>query len=330
MKINRCYGCMEYITSYPCPHCGYDPGKEVYFGDLRPGSILNGKYLVGKVLDVGHCNITYIGWDLLLEWKVVIKEFYPHGHAIRDFTTGRTLQWYDSEAREMQTKGLEIFRAEARKMSGVEPSAQVVRVLDLFQENNTIYIVMEFVEGETLAERVEKDGPLSWENTKKIFLPVLETMAQVHKAGVIHRHFNPYNVMIQPDGNVKILNRGFERELNAFCNGVTLIDFLTNGPYNPPEENGRGTNCGTWTDVYAIAETIYYTLTGVLPPFFTERLDQDSSTWNLPEFKKLPPHILRALKKAMQPRTKDRTQSVAEFTKELTCKPRRKWFSRDG
>lgn len=129
MKVNRCYGCMEEITAYPCPHCRYQPGEAPGYA-LTPGTILNGKYLVGKLLGQGGFGLTYIGWDLMLEQKVAIKEYYPSGQVVRQ--NGASLEWYGTQqAQTARNSGKDIFLKEARKMTRVRKIPQVVQVLEL-------------------------------------------------------------------------------------------------------------------------------------------------------------------------------------------------------
>ncbi len=316
MEINRCFGCMEEIRGYPCPMCGYDPSGGGLDYALRPGTILNGKYLIGKVLGQGGFGITYVGWDLALERKVAVKEYYPSGQVSRHPSTGNTLQWYNTEqARMSRINGQEMFLKEARKMTKVSKILQVVQVLDLFQENNSAYIIMEFVEGETLKEHLKKTGPLQWEDAKKIFLPVAEAMERVHKLGLVHRDLSPDNLMLQPDGDVKILDLGAAKDLNLNSGASSMQ--VAKGGFSPLEQYIQRGGSGPWTDVYAIAATMYYTLTGVLPPSAIDRMDRDTLNWDLPQLQKLPPNVLQALKNAMAIRAENRTQSMAAFTEEL-------------
>ena len=177
MELNKCFGCMEEIQGYPCPHCGFDPRSVRGIEYALPmGTILAGKYLVGRVLGQGGFGITYVGWDIALERKVAIKEYYPSGQVSRN-PGSRGLTWYTSvQSQQAKQNGTQIFLKEARKMSKVDDIPNVVRVRDLFQENETAYIVMDFVEGETLKARLEKTGPLTWAQAKNIFLPAIQAM----------------------------------------------------------------------------------------------------------------------------------------------------------
>ena len=323
MELNKCFGCMEEIQGYPCPHCGFDPRsvKGIEYA-LPMGTILAGKYLVGRVLGQGGFGITYVGWDIALERKVAIKEYYPSGQVSRN-PGSRGLTWYTSvQSQQAKQNGTQIFLKEARKMSKVDDIPNVVRVRDLFQENETAYIVMDFVEGETLKARLEKTGPLPWEQAKGIFLPAIQAMEQVHKAGLVHRDISPDNLMLTPDGKVKILDLGAAKDLSV-NNGASSMQ-VAKGGFSPFEQYTQRGSSGPWTDVYAMAATVYYTLTGKLPPVATDRVVEDTISWEEPGLKALSAQALEALQKAMVISAKTRMQSMEELEKGLystTVKP---------
>lgn len=195
----------------------------------------------------------------------------------------------------------------------------VVRVLDLFQENGTAYIVMEFVEGETLKARLLRDGPMDWETAKKIFRPVISAMEQVHAFGLIHRDLSPDNLMLLPDGSVKILDLGAAKDL-SLNSGASSMQVAKSG-FSPLEQYIQRGGSGTWTDVYAISATIYYTLTGTLIPGAVERLEKDTISWDFPALNRLPAQAREALKKALAVQAKDRTQTMEALEKGLFAEP---------
>ena len=316
MELNKCFGCMEEIQGYPCPHCGFDPRsvKGIEYA-LPMGTILAGKYLVGRVLGQGGFGITYVGWDIALERKVAIKEYYPSGQVSRN-PGSRGLTWYTSvQSQQAKQNGTQMFLKEARKMSKVDDIPNVVRVRDLFQENETAYIVMDFVEGETLKARLEKTGPLPWEQAKGIFLPAIQAMEQVHQAGLVHRDISPDNLMLTPDGKVKILDLGAAKDLSV-NNGASSMQ-VAKGGFSPFEQYTQRGSSGPWTDVYAMAATVYYTLTGKLPPVATDRVVEDTISWEEPGLKALSAQALEALQKAMVISAKNRMQSMEELEKGL-------------
>ena len=316
MELNKCMGCMEDIVEYPCSKCGFDPrqtGNAEYA--LPVETILAGKYLVGKVLGQGGFGITYIGWDLALERKVAIKEYYPSGQVSRQPGT-RQLTWYTGEnARAAQQSGMEMFLKEARKMVRVDAISGVVRVLDLFRENETAYIVMDFVEGETLKSRLKQTGPMSWEQAKEIFRPAIQTMEKVHRAGLVHRDISPDNLMLIPEGKVNILDLGAAKDLNVNT-GASSMQVAKSG-FSPFEQYSQRGGSGPWTDVYSMAATIYYALTGKLLPIAIDRVEEDTIDWAQPRLDTLPPEALEALKKALAVSVKQRTQSMEELEKGL-------------
>ena len=320
MELSKCLGCMENFQGYPCPKCGYDPAKDKHMEyALPPETILAGKYMAGRVLGQGGFGITYIGWDIPLERKVAIKEYYPSGQVSRSPGT-RNLTWYSSEqSLHARQDGMQMFLKEARKMVKADSIPGVVRVLDLFQENGTAYIVMEFVEGETLKARLLRDGPMDWETAKKIFRPVISAMEQVHAFGLIHRDLSPDNLMLLPDGSVKILDLGAAKDL-SLNSGASSMQVAKSG-FSPLEQYIQRGGSGTWTDVYAMAATIYYTLTGTLIPGAVERLEKDTISWDFPALNRLPAQAREALKKALAVQAKDRTQTMEALEKGLFAEP---------
>ena len=316
MELNKCLGCMEDFLGYPCPKCGYDLSAESRNAyTLPPQTILAGKYLVGRVLGQGGFGITYIGWDIALERKVAIKEYYPKGQVSRN-PGSRRLTWYHDEQAQLARKdGMEMFLKEARKMSRVDDIPGVVRVRELFQENDTAYIVMDFVEGETLKARLKRSGPMSWDQAKEIFQPAIRAMEQVHKAGLIHRDLSPDNLMLTKDGQVFILDLGAAKDLNV-NQGASSMQ-VAKGGFSPYEQYTQRGGSGPWTDVYAMAATIYYTLTGKIPPIAIDRAEDDTISWDLPNLNTLPRPALEALKQAMVVSAKKRTQSMEELERGL-------------
>ena len=315
MATGYCYGCMEIITAYPCSKCGYSPMHDTVPFALQPGTILGKKYLIGRVLGQGGFGITYIGMDLQLQRKVAIKEYYPAGFVGRNPGTSQVV-WYTGEGvQEARLSGQETFLKEARKMSKVSNIGPVAQVYNVFQENGTAYICMEFIEGRTLQAHLKRTGPLSWVQAQKIFFPVIDTMEAVHRQGLIHRDLSPDNLMIQPNGGVKILDLGAAKDMNL-NSGKSSMQVAKSG-FSPLEQYTQTGNSGTWTDVYAMAATMYYSLTGVIPPSAIDRMDQDSLNWNLPQLQAVPPAAIEALKRALAVRSGDRTQTMEAFSRDL-------------
>lgn len=273
MQINRCVKCMAEIEGYPCSHCGFDAGQEIQPAHALPwNTILHGRYLVGKVLGQGGFGITYVGWDLLLEVKVAIKEYYPSGQASRQSNSAR-LSWYTTGGRAPEGSSGEAFLKEARKMAKISGIPEIVRVLDTFSENETAYIVMEFVEGTTLMELVRDQGPMSFEDCARLLLPLLEGLNLVHAQGLIHRDISPDNIMRQTDGTLRLLDFGAAKDTSIQKSDPSQV--VARRGFTPVEQY-VGREIGPWTDVYAVCATMYYMITGQVPPDSLERLDGDT------------------------------------------------------
>ena len=315
MQFNRCFGCMKEINSYPCPHCGFDPRAQQDNYVLPCGTVLSGHYVVGKVLGQGGFGITYIGYDLSLQRKVAIKEFYPKGQAMRMAAMGSSLQWAsDSASQDVRTSGMESFLREARKMAKVDGIPEIVRVRESFLENNTAYIVMDYMEGQTLLSVLKEKGPMPWEQARDIFLPAISAMEKVHREGIVHRDLSPDNLMLTDKG-VRILDLGAAKDLSS-GSGASSAQ-VAKGGFSPMEQYTQRGGSGPWSDVYAMAATIYYTLTGVLPPNAIDRMEEDLINWKLLSQRGVPSGLIPALQKAMNVTVKGRTQSMAKLLRQL-------------
>ena len=160
----RCTKCMANLEAgiRICPHCGYeqDSGAQP-LNALKRHTILRGRYYIGNVIGQGGFGITYVGWDMTLEMKVAVKEYFPSGSASRTNSYSNEIQWdFAGDGEENWSDGMERFLKEARKMAKLEAAPAVVRVRDAFGENQTAYIVMDFIEGDTLKNYLLAHGVL--------------------------------------------------------------------------------------------------------------------------------------------------------------------------
>ena len=215
--MKRCMGCMEmYIDDVSvCPYCGYEENtnpEEAFH--LMPGSIIGKRYVVGKVLGFGGFGVTYIGFDSLLEKKVAIKEYLPSEFATR-VPSQTKVSIYAGEKTEQFGQGMARFVEEARKLAKFNETSEIVNVYDCILENETAYIIMELLEGESLKSYLERNKKLSVEEAEKIILPVFKSLHSVHEEGLIHRDIAPDNIFLTTDGRVKLLDFGAARYASA-------------------------------------------------------------------------------------------------------------------
>ena len=282
MSMQYCMKCMS--KQFPgvavCPNCGTPYRQPVQKPNaLKPGQILNGKYLVGAVLGEGGFGITYIGLDLLLEQKVAIKEYYPVSTGMVSRKDASAVVW-NSEVRVKngQAAHLDSFLQEARKLAKVDSIPCVVKVRDLFFQNNTAYIVMDFIEGETLLKKLQREGPMPFDTCLSLLTPIIQALEQVHRLGIVHRDISPDNIMVRPDGSLMLLDLGAAKEIDIqkTDGSIQSSQIVAKDGFSPLEQYSSSGRIGTWTDVYSMAATIYYCCTGKLPPRATSRTGTDS------------------------------------------------------
>jgi serine/threonine protein kinase len=255
-----------------CPVCGIDAAsiKNEEFC-IPAGSVLLDRYFIGKVIGQGGFGITYLGYDAKFKTKIALKEYFPHGYAFREIHKEKhTVYSLSGDKTEFFNRGIEKFIAEAKRLAQFSGSPGIVNVRDYFSENNTAYIVMEFVEGQPLEEIIEKRGRLSEAEVTAIFLPIIKTLQKVHAAGILHRDIAPDNIMVEPDGTARLIDFGASAEVDesAKTSAAVIKHFYV--PEEQYDSNRR--RQGAWTDVYALCATIFRALEGDNLPDALERL----------------------------------------------------------
>ena len=314
-----CLGCMQEINTddIKCPHCGFNPNAyKVNPRCLRLGTKLAGKYIIGKVIGEGGFGITYIGWDEKLELPIAIKEFFPPKIASRDTTTGNnTIYMFDHADEKSFEEGMRRSVKEARSMSKLEAYEGIVSIRDFFNENKTAYIIMEYVDGETLKEYLKENGKMEPEDVLKVMKPVMKALEQMHRTGMIHRDISPDNIMIRRDGQVKLIDFGATRVAQEE-DEKSLTVMLKRG-FSPEEQYRSKGHQGPWTDIYALSATMYYMLTGVIPPESMERVLEDKYV-SLKEYDiELDTKIADAIDKGLCVLAKNRYQSMSDLIHDI-------------
>lgn len=252
-----------------CPVCGCGVDITAPKHHLPIGTVLRNEkghsFLFGAVKGEGGFGLTYIGKELVSGKLVAIKEYFPTRCQPQRYTD---LSVHPQERSEdIYKHGMQSFLSEASMLRAVSHLPSIVHVMDYFEANKTAYMVMEYLEGHTLYHVMQERERIDPETLIQKFLPLMHNLESLHKAGVLHRDIAPDNIMWMPDGNLKLLDFGCARSLE---DGRSMTVVLK--PGFAPIEQYQTRGQGAYTDLYALCATLYYCITGIVPPASPERL----------------------------------------------------------
>lgn len=268
-----CYTCMEEIRqgNY-CMTCMKENQPDRFGHHIKPGTILNGRYLVGNCLGEGGFGITYIGRDLTLDIKVAIKEYYPNGYVSRTNDLTQMVTTTTESQRDFFEKGKKRFLQEARNIAKFIGEPGIVDVREYFEENNTAYIIMEYLDGEDLNRYIRKHGTFEAEKLFKLILPMVDSLQKIHDAKIIHRDISPDNIMYRKNGSLTLMDFGSARFIT---NEAKELSVMLKQGYAPEEQYRKNGDQGAWTDVYGLCATLYRCITGTVPEDALDRMRAD-------------------------------------------------------
>ena len=227
--------------------------------------------MIGRQLGQGGFGITYIGMDTTLLQTVAIKEYFPFGAVRRN--DRNEIELYDEKYRKDYEKGLESFLCEGRILARFSNLTAVVGVKNFFHENNTAYLVMDYVEGLSVREYVKRYGVLSPDRTLFLVQQVIADMQMIHHKQVLHRDVSADNLIITHNGSLKLIDFGATRQ--EFTKNQYTGTILCKQGYSAIEQYSTGRNQGPWTDIYGLCASIYFMLTGVVPDSAPDRIQND-------------------------------------------------------
>ena len=334
MEINYCYGCMEPLEpgQHICHICGHDNSiRDNQNLALNEGSILRGKYLVGKVLGKGGFGITYLGLQLNLNIRVAIKEHFPQGFCSRYVNT-KEIVLSDKQNFE---RSLRAFESEALTLAKFKNEPSIVRVIDYFQENNTAYIVMDYIEGPNLKEEIRRLGRIPWKRVLSLMMPLMWELDQLHQEKIIHRDIKPDNIKIMRDQKngierLILLDFGAARFFTSSELSGTYSTILTPG-FAPYEQYLQHTHLGPYTDIYALCATMYNSITGKMPPAAPDRMLGEDKLQPFSVFGlDVPEYVERAIFHGMERNYTDRPQSMYDLYQEFAIPAQQEQKRKDG
>ncbi len=314
-----CFECMGLKGDREvCPYCGSAEKPKQPFPLLPLGSLVGGRYYIGKATAKNSEGITYIAYDRRDFRPCSVREFFPESLAVRDADQVTVYPAPGSD----QTFGecREAFNEMWKKLQRLKGLTSLINVTDVFAADNTSYAVYEETGGKTLRDYLlsTAQGFIEWEQARILFMPVLSTLGTLHTSGVIHKGINPDAFLLTPDGKLKLTGFSIPQVRLAF--GDLEADIADGyAPIEVYSENGK---VGTWTDIYAFSAVLYRTLVGTTPIPAPVRAQNDQMMIPAVFAEKLPPYVINALINGMQIDPEDRTRNVEQLRSNLSASPR--------
>lgn len=311
---NLCENCFSEISSEPCSVCGFCGQEQISDPTtLASGSVLQGRYAVGRVIGKGGFGITYLAYDIKHEEKIAIKEYYPYGVALRSPET-TVVSVTSEETADVFKKGAEKFYDEARLVAAFNGNPSIVSVYDFFYENDTVYYTMEYLEGMTLKDYVDKNGVITAGQAVLVAERISSALMTAHSSNILHRDISPDNIMICNDGKIKLLDFGAARQVVA--NASQSLSVILKQGFAPLEQYQKKGRQGPWTDIYSLGATLYYAMTKDIPDDPMSRFEDDAE-YSSNKYSIYAP-LWEMIRKATMLRIEDRYNNVFEFRAELS------------
>ncbi|MEI2772271.1 MAG: bifunctional serine/threonine-protein kinase/formylglycine-generating enzyme family protein [Candidatus Competibacter sp.] len=312
----ECPGCFQKKASEgaTCPQCGHNPGASRSLSIFLPVQTQLKRYVIGEKLGKGGFGITYRGFDLKLRMRVAIKEYYPNDFVSRDANDRKTVMLISPENESLFQYALKAFINEAQTLAQLQ-HPNLVRVLNRFEMNGKACLVMDYYEGETLHDHLDRqpDKKLPWRQAVNLLLPALDGLAEVHRSGFMHRDVKPRNLYLTQRGQLILLDFGAARQVVGDRTRTYATYSKGYGAYEQYVQDKQG----PWTDVYGAAATLYFALTGKAPPPAPERMKKDRRKPARHFSLDLPPALDNVLDRALAVEPKKRLQTIEEFEQQL-------------
>ena len=309
-----CYGCMEMKLDYHkvCPNCGYADNTPYDPDYIAPGTVLVDRYAVG--IKIGHNSegATYIGYNQSLSSKVLIREYMPKGLCRR--VQGKATISVNPEHVVQYKALMEEFKELNRNLAHMRTIIHINPTLDLFEANNTVYAVYEYLEGIKLVDYLnENAGELTWKQVSELFPPFFTSLSLIHNQNIVHRAISPETIYVTERGELRLC--GFS--ISAVrTEGTELPCEMFHG-YAAPEQYFPNMRQGTWTDVYGISAVLYRILTGCKPTDAPSRMKVDNLCPPHETNPNVPEHVSRVIMQGLSLSYETRIRTITEFVTRL-------------
>ncbi len=282
---------------------------------LPPGTVLDGKYRIDRLIGAGGFGMTYEAHDLGLNLRVAVKEYYPANFGMREGTL--TVRPRTSNDADLFLRLKESFLREARTLAQLRHLC-IVRVLSVFEGHGTAYMIMEFESGQSFKSWLDTLGRRpSQGELDRLIMPLLDALEMIHGTNFLHRDIAPDNIIVRADGTPVLLDFGAARRVMGELSGT--LTGIVKGGYSPQEQYANDPRAqGPWSDIYALGATLYRAISGTTPDEATIRmLDDPTEPASKVGAGTYRAGFLAAIDRAMSVRPKDRQQSIADLRHEL-------------
>ena len=317
-KYCKYCGAANIVHKTFCIRCGKSFEKDAdkdhdYY--LQKNYVLKSNYCIIRVIGEGGFGITYEAVDVNTYKKVAIKELYYKELVKRDINKDTNLEVTYSSNREAFNKAKERFIEEAKVLMKFSNDYGIVHILEYFEENKTAYIVMNYLDGITLKNFLKVNGKIPWKNAIILLLPVMNTLENIHKTGLIHRDISTSNIMMLKDNSLCLLDFGSAK--TVLSNETTNTSVFAKKGYTPIEQYSEKSKIGPAADIYALAAVLYECITCGLPPDSLQRVILDEYKSINSQSIVVPKKLDQICEKALSVKASDRYGSVREFADEL-------------
>ena len=282
-------------------------------------SLQGGRYRIVRMLGSGGFGITYLGTQTGLERNIVIKEFFMTDYCLRDEYSNLITVPTVSNV-EFVERFKDKFLKEARHIAQLK-HPNIVNIIDVFEENGTAYYVMDFIEGGSLVEKVQREGSLPENVAKRYILQIADALNYIHQRFMNHLDVKPGNIMLSRNDNAILIDFGLSKQYDSQTGHQTSTTpvGISHG-YAPMEQYKEGgvSEFSPETDIYSLGATLYYLLTGARPPV-SQEINEDGLPLDQLKAKNISWPTISAIINAMKPRRKERTHDINTFIAELNA-----------
>lgn len=313
-----CAGCWNELTEGAvCAECGFDNDTQNETINLGIKTVLDGRYVIGKVEKVESDSVTYSGYDGQLDKPIIIREFFPKGIANRfdDSDEVHVRQKYINEYARYKKSFYNLWTT----MQKLHNLSAVVPVYDMVEANGTYYAIIESTESIPLREYLlrNEEGYILWDTARLMFMPVLTTIEALHSNGIVHGSITPDNLVLCRDGKVHLA----PFPITEASDKATVLEFTENEGYTALEQYDNKHRICAATDIYSFSACIYRALVGANPPSALSREANDKLMIPNTIAEKIPMHVIKALVGGLQIYPEKRVKTVDSFRELLDAAP---------